>query len=712
MEPMPRGEKHRVAVLGGGPAGLAAAYGLTQTRALRERYEVTVYQVGWRVGGKVTSGRQGVEKRVLQNGTHYLFGCYENSFRVARRAYEDLDRAGISSFGSFDDAFLPLSTLALKQYFRGAWHDWVISIPTNSKVPGRGEDDPLGALDYLSMGIQLLIDSLAGWEVARACRPTPPFAPGSEPPDWWDRIVGPIERGLADVVNDSVAGLLRLALGVLQRSGAEPEALAAVSWMLTEARRILWQRLGPQVESDLESCRSWMLVDLGCTSLIGMIADDVMAPGGMAAIDGVDFREWLHRHGASEITLGSPLVTGWYHAIASFIDGDGERPSVSAGVTLNALMSAATQYRGAFAFQARRELGDTVIAPLYEALRRRGVKFRFFHRGWELEPRDGKIERIRVEQQVQLCGGDPDAYQPFTTVRGQPAWREHPDPEQIVDPERLEGYDLEDFYTEWPHGEDHWLERGKHFDTAVLAIPIGALGVYCEQLVEEQPSWRRMVDNVRSVDTSSLWLYFRPKLPDLGWPYPSPVLTGYQAPLSTWEDTSYLVDAEDWPHGEQPGTISSLFGPLQGPPDAPGPDAPGGYPERQLAAAEAIAWKFATEYAGGLWPDATSPENPQCVDWELLVDLENRHGPERFAFQKVRANYGPIQRYTLALPGTLQHRLRADESSYANLFLAGDWTRNTGDVGCVEAAIASGLYAAIAICGEGSVAGSGKHNGL
>ena len=41
----------KICILGAGPAGLAAAYGLSATEALRSEYEVTVYQVGWRAGG-------------------------------------------------------------------------------------------------------------------------------------------------------------------------------------------------------------------------------------------------------------------------------------------------------------------------------------------------------------------------------------------------------------------------------------------------------------------------------------------------------------------------------------------------------------------------------------------------------------------------------------------------------------------------------------
>ena len=48
----------RVAVLGGGCGGLSAAWALTATPALRERFDVTVYERSWRLGGKGASGRE------------------------------------------------------------------------------------------------------------------------------------------------------------------------------------------------------------------------------------------------------------------------------------------------------------------------------------------------------------------------------------------------------------------------------------------------------------------------------------------------------------------------------------------------------------------------------------------------------------------------------------------------------------------------------
>jgi uncharacterized protein with NAD-binding domain and iron-sulfur cluster len=49
--------KTKIAILGGGMAGLSAAYQLSRTQALRDRYQVTIYQLGWRLGGKAATAR-------------------------------------------------------------------------------------------------------------------------------------------------------------------------------------------------------------------------------------------------------------------------------------------------------------------------------------------------------------------------------------------------------------------------------------------------------------------------------------------------------------------------------------------------------------------------------------------------------------------------------------------------------------------------------
>ena len=89
-------DRVKVAVLGGGCGGLAAAWGLSAMPALRERLDVTVYQLGWQLGGKGASGRAphaagaaGRGRRIEEHGLHIWFGFYEHAFAMMRSAYAE-----------------------------------------------------------------------------------------------------------------------------------------------------------------------------------------------------------------------------------------------------------------------------------------------------------------------------------------------------------------------------------------------------------------------------------------------------------------------------------------------------------------------------------------------------------------------------------------------------------------------------------------------
>jgi hypothetical protein len=76
-------------------------------------------------------------------------------------------------------------------------------------------------------------------------------------------------------------------------------------------------------------------------------------------------------------------------------------------------------------------------------------------------------------------------------------------------------------------------------------------------------------------------------------------------------------------------------------------------------------------------------------------------GAERFGHQYWRPNIDPTERYVLAVAGSTQYRIRADQSGFSNLYLAGDWIRNGFDTpGCIESAVISGRQAARAISGR------------
>jgi uncharacterized protein with NAD-binding domain and iron-sulfur cluster len=87
----PRG---KIAVPGGGTAALTAAYELTDTEELRRRHEITVYQLGHRLGGKGASAVNTREHdHIEEHGLHVWMGFYDNAFELIRRCYAELGRA-------------------------------------------------------------------------------------------------------------------------------------------------------------------------------------------------------------------------------------------------------------------------------------------------------------------------------------------------------------------------------------------------------------------------------------------------------------------------------------------------------------------------------------------------------------------------------------------------------------------------------------------
>src|SRR4029453_11438476 len=73
--------RERVVILGGGMAGLATAWELSAGDWRSRLESITVYQRGWRLGGKGASSR-GRYGRIEEHGLHVLLGYYDATFRV------------------------------------------------------------------------------------------------------------------------------------------------------------------------------------------------------------------------------------------------------------------------------------------------------------------------------------------------------------------------------------------------------------------------------------------------------------------------------------------------------------------------------------------------------------------------------------------------------------------------------------------------------
>jgi Flavin containing amine oxidoreductase len=456
--------------------------------------------------------------------------------------------------------------------------------------------------------------------------------------------------------------------------------------------------------------RTAVLLELSGTVWVGILTDRLWQAGALERIDGEDFRDWLARHGCQEQARQSVFVKCWYDAVIAYENGDPRRPRISAAVALYAMFRAFFTYKGSFAYQMGHEIGDAWVGPVVQALIERGVTFHFFHRMWDLVPgidETGRkvVESIVVERQLP----DTTGHDLFTTLAGtgRKVWPCRPTfaGEARLDLARRE---TDDFYGH-DSGDRVALTRGVDFDDVVCTVPLDALPHQAPSCYRAQRSWQLMHDHIESVESLSLRLWFAWPLARLGWPYLEPILSGADWPFSTWEDNSQNLGYEDFPPDDRPAAIATVFGSLRAPAKSP---APGPAGRRWALRQQAHAVRHVRRYMRGdvamLWPRLLAPDGSMRYEAFYRPTSPSSSeasiaGRSRLRWQLVRANTGPLERYVLALPGTLRHRLRPHETGYDNLVFAGDWTRNGLEVGCAEGAVMSGLQAARALCGHPTV---------
>lgn len=335
-------------------------------------------------------------------------------------------------------------------------------------------------------------------------------------------------------------------------------------------------------------------------------------------------------------------------------------------------------YSGAFMWLMQGGMGDTIFAPIYQVLARRGVQFRFFHRVTNLRlAADGSLGAVELSRQVNLNVGQ---YDPLVLVRDLPAWPATPRYEQIVEGDELRarGVNLESFYSDWRDtGGPLTLRAGHDFDKVVLGIPIGALPFITGDLAAASPLWATMLQKIGTVQTQSLQLWLNKDLGELG--YPAERVVGGTldcTPLDTWADLSDVLPAENW----APGQVRRLVyftGPMAGPAQAPPPEQHD-FPAQSRAAALEVARQLLDEQVGIIWPNFRP------------TDLVARYD---------RWNIDPSERYVQSLVDTSRYRLAAGSSGFPGLFLAGDWIDTSLNMGCVEGAVMAGLQASRAISG-------------
>ncbi len=676
--------KTKVAVLGGGMGSIATAFSLT-TPALRAKYEVTIYQLGWRIGGKGASGRnQQCANRIEEHGLHIWFGFYDNAFRMMRQCYDELGRPASTPLARLDDAFKPADDFILYEEYKGRWIPHPFHAPRNTRVPG--DNSPIPQFWQIAENALRWVLSLWTSVVGRGASAIGPAASNSLS-EQWHRLAVEIGAVITAGASFGAGSLLTLAYELSSRLafGGLPTIVnphAILRGLLTEFRNWLWTWIQPQLDDD-ELRFLFTTVDLLTAIVEGIVTDDLLT-NGMAAINEEDFGAWLTRHGVQRITReNSVFARMTYSAAFAFVDGDIAQPNLASGVALSVLLWILFTYKGSLFYKMQAGMGDTVFAPFYQVLKARGVKFKFFNAVEKLHISGTQVDSIEVTEQVQLSVAE---YDPLVTVDTLPCWPSEPLWDQIKDGDSLKSVDLEEKHNP-PGAKSRTLKRGVEFDIVVLGISVATLPAICDEIYRDDANFRAMIDNSRTTMTQGFQLWMNKDVRQLGWPYGNEfIMSTYVEPLDTWADMSQLIPRESWPASANVRSVQYFCGVLA--------DIPGDSQRNATGRARTNAIAYLSNDAGRIWPGALTGG---AFDWDTLVDPNNGQRSGRFDSQFWRANFQKTERYVLSPAGSIKFRLRTDGTRYRNLYLTGDWIECGGDAGCIECAVVAGMLAASAI---------------
>ncbi len=667
----------RVAVLGGGIAGLTAAFELT--RPVHEgAYDVTVYTQGWRLGGKGASGRWGPHARIHEHGLHVWFGFYHNALGLMDECLVEqaLHRPSAPAH-RLRDAFAPVDELALVD-------------------GGRAYRLPLPDADVGDSFFARLPRLIVTWlrRVAATLE-----IPGTVRGPW---------------------GPAALARAELQARLGHPHVVhyGHIADHLGTAATPAASALG-----DLEAKVAFLgrIAQLWSAVLRGLAVDVLVhAPdtwgAHLDALNGVELRTWLARHGADADVVQAPFVRALYDLVFAYRGGDPAAPEIAAGVGIENLVSIFGRNRGSCMLKLRGGMGDVVFVPLHEVLERRGVSFAFFHTVTALGTGVGAdgpvVDRVDLVRQVELAGPppapapgaayEPPAYAPLIDLGdvqpGLRCWPAEPRADQLAPASRDalaalgRPVDLER-EPDPLGGPAVRLQRGVDFDAVVLAIPVGALTACCPQLVAQEPRFAAMLRAAEPVATQAAQLWISRDRTATGWPCDADrdtILGNARQPFATLSDMTHVLPVERWSGPEAPLQVAYLCGVLADA-DAAGRDwraVDDGVHDR------ALAWlrEHVAAADSPFWED---------LDPRDLVDPRGGVAWARFDAQYWRGNAAPWERYSPPFIDAVRHRMAPGEAPWGNLALAGDWTRTQVNAGCVEAAVMSGILAAAAVIGAG-----------
>ncbi|WP_316014108.1 FAD-dependent oxidoreductase [Roseobacter sp. HKCCA0434] len=640
--------REKIAILGGGFGALTAAWHLSATPRLRRRYEVEIWQMGWRLGGKCATGRD-ARNRILEHGLHFWFGCYDNAWALLRDIYAEWeDRPADCPFETGLDAFQPQDFTPLWTCQEdGEWGFWNVEWPNNCDTRGSGHVQ-LSVRGMITQLASLLKDLMHG-----ALR-------DDDDPDH-----------AAVAREHHKFGHVREVLG----NGACPDQHAHDD--LADLR----DRFRPHRQRGLPMGGLFAdVLHLGTALAAGAVCDLLIRRKSLDDLNAIEFRDWLKSHGAdAELVDTTSVVRAIYDCCFWYLEGDHDRPSVGTGTALRVILRIVTTYKESVMFTVKAGMGEAVVAPLYDVLRARGVKINFFHKttGLHLDAARTSVNRITLARQAR----PKDEYIATKVIDGVPTWPSEPYWDQLEDGEALRdaGVDFENHWSPPYKTEKIELRRGRDFDRVILGIAMGGYKPVndtepslAQELIDEGGPFADMCANIGLVPTLAAQVWLPTDTHALGWDRQPATVAG-PGPFDIWADMSQLMPLEGG-HG----SIHYFCG-------AYGTDA------------------FRAPATANVQAEALADVTARFDDWIAANATTNwcLREPQPLSTQQtyIRANIDPAECCVGAAAGEVAYRLTADGSGFDNLVLAGCHLRTGLNTTCVESAVMSGMQAARAISG-------------
>jgi len=701
----------RVAIVGGGPAGLSAAYHLIQLDTNQD-LDITVYQLGWRLGGKGATGRDAANHhRIEEHGIHGFCKFYFNTWKMVKGVYDAVGGGNEPCLPvqTLEEAFLPSSTVYSIEAGGSCLKGQIGGMPNSPGVPWEGEPDLSKTAIVLGLFQQMLRRGRAG----------DPQELGNTDLYTWD--APPMMVRTADELQSIVKQTFREALKNRPDPKAEPEVLRR--WMGQSLARLdtareRFELLRTQLDEPETGdyvVRALSSLDLAWSIAKGVILGKLWHPDfDLDDLDPFDYRDWLRDHGASDQTLASAGVLSVANVLFAYPDGDSTRtPELSTASWLNWMLRSVLG-DGEYFYYMAVGTGETVILPLYKALKQKGVKFEFFHKlvGVESTGAAGArtLHKLIFERQTTIQGGgeyDPLVQMPSTLGDGAQwcAWPNQPNWDQLVDgnASKNAGVDFE----EWAGGvqplnaSQRELTHGassEGFDYVVWALPSSMIPHVGDVGMQEE--WKETVERLPTTATQAIQLWLTKDTNDLGWPRgglasPTERYAGasFPNPLNGLVAFDDLIRFESWPANGPKGLIY-LCSQLH---DWPGAQTRSEDRTRVVQAAGA-SLRLMGNFLTGARPELVEQSDPQAIDFDYLYDPDPAHrGEQRLAFQYVRANTRPTEAYIRAPADGVLGRRDAWSCGYANVAVAGDWMYNGFNLGSFESAVTGGKLAAFAL---------------